>query len=183
MCAASVGPSSLNSLQILIPFINLYWVLAARGWQQCRNPNFSPLSFSLICNTTNNHILCEPHFLIQGVGRWFHRFRMFETGFCPDCVRFLPFRSPQTKGHMLYKKRPFALCHQCSDLDSNIPNLVFKLQVPLFRQNVLQNPTYCEIQLVTKSNLLHITRGDTFIVKGTNQILRCITHRARCRRA
>ena len=103
MCAASVGPSSLNSLQILIPFINLYWVLAARGWQQCRNPNFSPLSFSLICNTTNNHILCERHFLIQGVGRWFHRFRMFETGFCPDCVRFLPFRSPQTKGHMLYK--------------------------------------------------------------------------------
>ena len=108
MCAASVGPSSLNSLQILIPFINLYWVLAARGWQQCRNPNFSPLSFSLICNTTNNHILCERHFLIQGAGRWFQRFVMFKR-FCPDCFRFLRFRPPQTKGRMLYKKTSFCL--------------------------------------------------------------------------
>ena len=188
MCAASVGPSSLNSLQILIPFINLYWVLATCGWQQCRNPNFSPLYFSLICNTTSNHTLCKRNFLIPILGRWFQRFRwfqkfrIFERGFCPFCVRFLP-SAPTNEWTHVVQKRALALCRQCSDLDSGIPNLVFKLQVPLFRQNLLQNPTYCEIQVVTKSNLLHITRGDTFIVKGTNQILRCITHRARRRRA
>ena len=148
MCAASVGPSSLNSLQILIPFINLYWVLAARGWQQCRNPNFSPLSFSLICNTTNNHILCERHFLIQGVGRWFHRFRMFETGFCPDCVRFLPFRSPQTKGHMLYKNvlLPYAI-------SARIWILTFRIWYSNCKSHYLDK-TYCKIQLIAKSNLL-----------------------------
>ena len=80
-----------------------------------RSPNFSPLIFSLICNTTSNHILCKRHFLIQGVGGWFQRFRIFESGVCPDCVRFLPSRPDQ---HFLQMKWYFCIktffCHMPS---------------------------------------------------------------------
>ena len=44
-----------------------------------------------------------------GLGRWFQRFRIFESGFCP--FRFLSFKPPQTKGHMLHKNvlLPYAI--------------------------------------------------------------------------
>ena len=106
--ADSVGLSSLNSLQILIPFINVHiWV---PGWQKCRNPNFSPLYFSMICNTTSNHTLCKRNFLIQILGRWFQRFRwfqkfrIFESGFCPFCVRFLPSAPTNERTHVVQKR-------------------------------------------------------------------------------
>ena len=43
--------------------------------------------------------------------------------------------------------------------------------------------TYCKIQLIAKSNLLHLTRSYLFIVKSTNQISRCFNQCARSRRA
>ena len=55
---------------------------------------------------------------------------------------------------------------ECSDLDSGNPNLVFKLS----KSQYSDTTTYCKIQLIAKSNLLHLTRSYLFIVKVKVQI-------------
>ena len=151
-CLSAV-PHVPHLAKFLMPF---YKCWAGAGWQQCKRP-----------------------FLTQGVGRWFQRYWFFESGFCPDCVWFLPFRPPLLTNEMTHVLLPFMPSTECSDLDSGNPNLVFKLS----KSQYSDTTTYCKIQLVAKSNLLHLTRNYLFIVKSTNQISRCFNHCARSRRA
>ena len=151
-CLSAV-PHVPHLAKFLMPF---YKCWAGAGWQQCKRP-----------------------FLTQGVGRWFQRYWFFESGFCPDCVWFLPFRPPLLTNEMTQVLLPFMPSTECSDLDSGNPNLVFKLS----KSQYSDTTTYCKIQLIAKSNLLHLTRSYLFIVKSTNQISRCFNHCARSRRA
>ena len=96
---------------IMIPKIvlkSVLWRSLESAWYFCI---FPLLCFSLHPNVygvwagARVHILCKRHcFLIQVLGRWFQRFRMLESWFCPFCVWFLPFSPPQTKGHFCPKK-------------------------------------------------------------------------------
>ena len=88
------------------------------------------------------------------------------------------FQTP-TSYKMTHVLLPFMPSTECSDLDSGNPNLVFKLS----KSQYSDTTTYCKIQLIAKSNLLHLTRSYLFIVKSTNQISRCFNHCARSRRA
>ena len=99
-CLSAV-PHVPHLAKFLMPF---YKCWAGAGWQQCKRP-----------------------FLTQGVGRWFQRYWFFESGFCPDCVWFLPFRPPLLTNEMTHVLLPFMPSTECSDLDSGNPNLVFKL--------------------------------------------------------
>ena len=123
MCLSAV-PHVPHLAKFLRPF---YKCWAGAGWQQCKRP-----------------------FLTQGVGRWFQRYWFFESGFCPDCVWFLPFRPPLLTNEMTHVLLPFMPSTECSDLDSGNPNLVFKLS----KSQYSDTTTYCKIQLIAKSNLL-----------------------------
>ena len=123
------------------------------GWQQCRNPNLSPLNDSLICNTTSNHTLCNRNFLIQILGRWFQRFRwfqkfrIFESGFCPFCVRFLPSAPTNERTHVVQNALwPYAV-------SARIWILAFRIWYSNCKSQYLDK-TYCKVQLIAKSNLL-----------------------------
>ena len=122
-CLSAV-PHVPHLAKFLMPF---YKCWAGAGWQQCKRP-----------------------FLTQGVGRWFQRYWFFESGFCPDCVWFLPFRPPLLTNEMTHVLLPFMPSTECSDLDSGNPNLVFKLS----KSQYSDTTTYCKIQLIAKSNLL-----------------------------
>ena len=112
-CLSAV-PHVPHLAKFLMPF---YKCWAGAGWQQCKRP-----------------------FLTQGVGRWFQRYWFFESGFCPDCVWFLPFRPPLLTNEMTHVLLPFMPSTECSDLDSGNPNLVFKLS------QYLDTTTYYKIQ-------------------------------------
>ena len=127
-CLSAV-PHVPHLAKFLMPF---YKCWAGAGWQQCKRP-----------------------FLTQGVGRWFQRYWFFESGFCPDCVWFLPFRPPLLTNEMTQVLLPFMPSTECSDLDSGNPNLVFKLS----KSQYSDTTTYCKIQLIAKFNLLYLTRS------------------------
>ena len=114
-CLSAV-PHVPHLAKFLMPF---YKCWAGAGWQQCKRP-----------------------FLTQGVGRWFQRYWFFESGFCPDCVWFLPFRPPLLTNEMTHVLLPFMPSTECSDLDSGNPNLVFKLS----KSQYSDTTTYCKIQ-------------------------------------
>ena len=143
----SVVPHVSHLAKFLMPF---YKCWAGAGWQQCKRP-----------------------FLTQGVGRWFQRYWFFESGFCPDCVWFLPFRP-----HFLQMKWHMSFCLLCRQQSAQI----WILAIRIWFSNC-QSPSIQTQQLIAKSNLLHLTRSYLFIVKSTNQISRCFNHCARSRRA
>ena len=124
-CLSAV-PHVPHLAKFLMPF---YKCWAGAGWQQCKRP-----------------------FLTQGVGRWFQRYWFFESGFCPDCVWFLPFRPPLLTNEMTHVLLPFMPSTECSDLDSGNPNLVFKLS----KSQYSDTTTYCKIQPTSPYSKLFI---------------------------
>ena len=128
-CLSAV-PHVPHLAKFLMPF---YKCWAGAGWQQCKRP-----------------------FLTQGVGRWFQRYWFFESGFCPDCVWFLPFRPPLLTNETC----PFAFYAVNRVLRFGFWQSDFGFQivkVPVFRHNnLLQNPTYCKIQPTSPFSKLFI---------------------------
>ena len=102
--------------------------------------------------------------------RWFQKFRIFESGFCPFCVRFLPSAPTNERTHVVQNAFwPYAV-------SARIWILAFRIWYSNCKSQYLDK-TFCKVQLIAKSNLLqNPTYSTLFIVKGTNQILRCITH-------
>jgi len=131
-CLSAV-PHVPHLAKFLMPF---YKCWAGAGWQQCKRP-----------------------FLTQGVGRWFQRYWFFWKWGLPWLCLISAFQTPTS-----YKWNdtcPFAFYAVNRVLRFGFWQSEFGFQivkVPVFRHNnLLQNPTYCKIQLIAKFNLLHLT--------------------------